>query len=202
MVATNTVNKAQAGACMTTEDTDEKLVCRIADGDTGALGELMRRHQLQVFRFVARTARNDAIAEEVTNDVFTEVWVNARRFEGRSSVRTWLLSIGHNRLVSRLRKRRDESLDDDTASDIADGADDPEVAAQKADKSAVIRRCVDRLSPAHRQIVDLVYYQEQSIAEISLILEIPEATVKTRMFYARKQLGEALKASGIDRGWP
>ena len=58
------------------------------------------------------------------------------------------------------------------------------------------------LSAEHREILDLVYYQEQSVAEVADILGIPEATVKTRMFYARKKLGELLKARGIDRGWP
>jgi len=58
------------------------------------------------------------------------------------------------------------------------------------------------LSTEHREILDLVYYQEQSVSEVAEILGIPEATVKTRMFYARKKLSELLQARGIDRGWP
>jgi len=61
---------------------------------------------------------------------------------------------------------------------------------------------MNALSAEHREILDLVYYQEQSVAEAAEILQIPEATVKTRMFYARKKLGEILKARGVDRGWP
>jgi RNA polymerase sigma-70 factor (ECF subfamily) len=73
---------------------------------------------------------------------------------------------------------------------------------QKHDKSAKIRACMAELSADHRTILDLVYYQEQSVAEAAEVLGIPEATVKTRMFYARKKLSELLLERGIDRGWP
>jgi RNA polymerase sigma-70 factor, ECF subfamily len=181
---------------------DRMLVARIAAADEAAMRALIGLHKIRVFRFLARLARSHALAEEVTNDVFTEVWFNAKKYEGRSSVLTWMLSIAHHRMVSRLRKRREEPLNEDEAGEIADAGDDPEVIAQKTNKSAAIRQCIERLSPAHREIIDLVYYHEQSIAEVSAILNVPEATVKTRMFYARKHLGEVLKSSGIDRGWP
>ena len=65
-----------------------------------------------------------------------------------------------------------------------------------------LRTCIDMLGHEHRDVVDLVYYHEKSVEEVSLILGIPEATVKTRMFYARKKLSGLLAAAGIDRGWP
>lgn len=80
--------------------------------------------------------------------------------------------------------------------------DTPDIAAQKHDKSAKIRACIAELSAEHRTVLDLVYYQEQSVAEVAEVLGIPENTVKTRMFYARKKLSELLVARGIDRGWP
>ena len=85
---------------------------------------------------------------------------------------------------------------------IADQADDPEVVLAKKDKGAVLRQCLTKLSAEHREIVDLVYYHEKSVEEVAGIVGIPEATVKTRMFYARKKLSELLKEQGIDRGWP
>ncbi|MEQ1713777.1 MAG: sigma-70 family RNA polymerase sigma factor, partial [Hyphomicrobium sp.] len=123
-------------------------------------------------------------------------------YEGRSSAATWMLSIARNRAASLMRKRRDEALDDEQAAAVPDDADDPEVAAQKGDKSAAIRRCIARLSAEHREIVDLVYYHEMTIAEVAEIVGIPEATVKTRMFYARKKLSKLLSEAGVDRGWP
>ena len=91
---------------------------------------------------------------------------------------------------------------EETAAAIPDDADSPEVAAMKEDKGAALRRCVDALAEEHRTVVDLAYYHGRAVSEIAEILSIPEATVKTRMFYARKKLGEALKAAGYDRGWP
>ncbi len=181
---------------------DQHLLKRVAMRDEVALRSLYGRYQVRVFRFVMRLIRNEAIAEELTNEVFMEVWRNAGKFEGRASVSTWMLSIAHNRSVSTLRKKRDENWDEDSANEIADEDDDPEVTAQKTDKGQVLRDCLEKLSDEHREIIDLAYYHEKSIAEISEIVGIPEATVKTRMFYGRKKLSEILKHAGVDRGWP
>jgi len=185
------------------KDDDAELLRRTAVGDETALRGLFARHQTRVFRFVLRRlAGNAAVAEEVTNEVFLEVWRNAGKFAGASAVATWILSIAHHRAVSRLRKRREESWDEDAAAALQDAGDNPEVAVQKADKGAILRRCLDKLSAEHKAIVDLVYYHELSISEASEVLQIPENTVKTRMFYARKRLSDLLKAAGVDRGWP
>ena len=85
---------------------------------------------------------------------------------------------------------------------IEDTSDDPEVAVQKKDTSAALRKCLTALSSDHREIVDLVYYHEKSVEEVAEIVGIPENTVKTRLFYARKKLADLLKAAGIERGWP
>lgn len=187
---------------MLEDTTDRQLMARIAGLDQSAFRALLGRHQSRVYRFVLRIVRSEAVAEELTNEVFLEVWRNAKVYEGRSSVGTWLLSIAHHRAVSVLRKRREASWDDDAAGALPDEGDDPEVTAQKADKSVLLRRAMERLSTEHRVIIDLVYYHEKSINEVSDVLGIPVNTVKTRMFYARKKLSELLQAAGVDRGWP
>jgi RNA polymerase sigma-70 factor (ECF subfamily) len=101
-----------------------------------------------------------------------------------------------------MRKRRELGWDEDAASEIADDEDDPEVSLQKQDKATALRRCLSGLSNEHREIVDLVYYQEKSVGEVAEIVGIPQNTVKTRLFYARKKLSELMLAQGIDRGWP
>lgn len=88
------------------------------------------------------------------------------------------------------------------AETIVDTADDPEATLGKKDKGEVLRKTLGALSAEHREIIDLVYYHEKSVEEVAAIVGIPEATVKTRMFYARKRLGELLKEQGVDRGWP
>lgn len=189
-----------AAAVMDAED--RTLIARIAGADKASLKRFFLRHQTRIFRFIQRIVRNEAVAEELTNEVFLHVWLHAGSYEGRSSVTTWLLTLAHNRAVSSLRKRRDEVLDEDEARHIPDGADNAEVLVQKANKGKLLRRCLDALPPDQREIMDLVYYHERSIAEVSATLGMPEGTVKTKMFNARKRLSELLKEAGVDRGWP
>ncbi len=163
---------------------------------------LFARHHVRVYRFVLRLVRDESVAEDLISEVFLDVWRQAGRFEGRSQVSTWLLAIARFKALSALRRRPDEELDDETAEAIEDPSDDPEVALDKKDKSAAIRKCLEKLSAEHREIIDLVYYHEKSVEEVAQIVGIPENTVKTRMFYARKRLAELLKAAGIERGWP
>jgi RNA polymerase sigma-70 factor, ECF subfamily len=181
---------------------DEVLIGRIATGDRLAMQVLFARHHVRVYRFVLRLVRDESVAEDLISEVFLDVWRQAGRFEGRSQVSTWLLAIARFKALSALRRRPDEELDDETAEAIEDPSDDPEVALDKKDKSAAIRKCLEKLSAEHREIIDLVYYHEKSVEEVARIVGIPENTVKTRMFYARKRLAELLKAAGIERGWP
>src|SRR5271167_2910726 len=181
---------------------DESLVERIAVGDRLAMQVLFARHHVRVYRFVLRIVRNEAKAEDLISEVFLDVWRQAEKFEGRSTVSTWMLSIARFKALSALRRRGEEQLDDETAGAIEDHADDPEVALAKKDKGAMLRQCLTQLSTEHREIIDLVYYHEKSVEEVAGIVGIPEATVKTRMFYARKKLSEILKEQGIERGWP
>jgi RNA polymerase sigma-70 factor (ECF subfamily) len=181
---------------------DDVLIGRIAGGDRLAMQVLYARHHVRVYRFVLRLVRNEAAAEDLISEVFLDVWRQANRFEGRSAVSTWLLSIARFKALSSLRKRSEDELDEEHAEAIEDEADDPEVAAQKRDKANIMRQCLTALSPEHREVIDLVYYHEKSVEEVASIIGIPEATVKTRMFYARKRLAELLKAAGVDRGWP
>ena len=163
---------------------------------------LFARHQVRVYRFVLRLVGSPAVAEDLISEVFLDVWRQANRFEGRSAVSTWLLAIARFKALSSMRRKPDEELDEEAASAVEDTADDPEITIQKKDKGTALRKCMQALSPEHREVIDLVYYHEKSVEEVAKIIGIPEATVKTRVFYARKKLSELLKAAGIDRGWP
>ena len=163
---------------------------------------LFARHHVRVYRFVLRLVRNESTAEDLISEVFLDVWRQAAKFEGRAAVSTWLLAIARFKALSALRRRSEAELDDEAAEAIEDTSDTPEITLQKKDKSEAIKSCLTSLSPEHREIIDLVYYHEKSVEEVAEIVGIPEATVKTRMFYARKKLAELLKAQGIERGWP
>ncbi|ABE39150.1 sigma-70 family RNA polymerase sigma factor [Rhodopseudomonas pseudopalustris] len=181
---------------------DEVLITRIACGDRAAMQVLFGRHHVRIFRFGLRLVRNEQVAEDLVSEVFLDVWRQAGKFEGRSSVSTWLLAITRFKALSALRRRKDAELDDEAAAAIEDPSDGPELAVQKKDTSDVLRKCLEGLSPDHREIVDLVYYHEKSVEEVANIVGIPENTVKTRLFYARKKLADLLQAAGVQRGWP
>lgn len=179
---------------------DEVLIGRIAGGDRLAMQVLFARHHVRVYRFVLRLVSDPGTAEDLISEVFLDVWRQAGRFESRSAALTWLLAIARYKALSALRKRTEQGLDEEAAHAVPDTADTPEEAIQKKDKS--LRECLKSLSPEHREVIDLVYYHEKTVEEVAEIVGILENTVKTRMFYARKRLSEALKTAGIDRGWP
>ncbi len=179
------------------QTSDEALIKSIATGDKRAMQALYTRHNVRVYRFALRITHNTSSAEDVVSDVFLDVWRQANRFNARSLVTTWLLSITRNKSLSALRRRPDQ-LDDNVGDTIEDTADDPETSTIKMDRGAILRKCLSQLSVAHREVVDLIYYHEKSIDEVAHILGLSANTVKTRMFYARKHLSEILSDVGVD----
>jgi RNA polymerase sigma-70 factor (ECF subfamily) len=195
MSATVTVRPRDAAQ----DTSDEALIAAIAQGDKRALQVLFGRHNVRVYRFVLRFLNDEAAAEDMVSEVFFDVWRQAERFERRSQVSTWLLGIARNKALSALRRRSTEQLDEEVAEFIEDPSDNPEVTMQKRQQSSVLQGCLTQLSPAHREIVDLVYYHEKTVEEVAEIIGVPANTVKTRMFYARKRIAELMTAQGIDR---
>jgi RNA polymerase sigma-70 factor (ECF subfamily) len=188
---------ARQGIIAAQATTDEMLLERIADGDRTAMHTLYLRHNVRVYRFVLRSLRDATAAEDIVSQVFLDVWRTAGQFEGRSRVSTWLLSIARFKALTALRQRRHEDIDQENVREIADGADTPETSLDRSNVSAILRACIAKLSPAHREIIHLVYYHEKTVEEAGEIIGIPQSTVKTRMFYARKQLAELLKGAGV-----
>ena len=179
------------------ETSDEALIELIAEGDKRAMQVLYARHNVKVYRFILRLTGNQSLAEDLVSEVFLDVWRQAEGFESKSQVSTWLLAIARYKALSALRRRSDEHLDDRMAATIEDTADDPETAVYKVDRNAIVQKCLTRLSPAHREVLDLVYYHEKSVDEVARIVGVPAATVKTRMFYARNKMADLLKQSGV-----
>jgi len=177
---TGCASPAQAVARDTSSD--ETLIRRIAGGDQLAMRTLFARHRVAIYRWLLRIVRDETLAEDLLSDVFLDVWRQAASFEGRASVSTW-------------RCRIDAELDARIASTVADPADDPEAALQKKSRSELLRSFLAELSPEHGEVIDLVYYHGKSVKEVAGIVGVAEATVKTRMFYARKKLADLVAAA-------
>jgi RNA polymerase sigma-70 factor (ECF subfamily) len=160
---------------------------------------LFALHNVRVFRFLVRFVGDTSAAEDLVSEVFLDVWRQAGRFRGRSQVMTWLLALARNKALSALRRRSTEELDDKAVAAIEDPQDNPEVTIQNRQTSEILLNCLTQLSPAHREVIDLVYYHEKSIDEVADITGVPPNTVKTRMFYARRRIAELMSAQGIER---
>ena len=174
---------------------DDTLIERIAQGDPLAMRTLYARHHMPVYRFVLRMVRDRTAAEDILSEVFLDVWRQAANFEARASVSTWLLAIARYKALSALRRRPEVELDDELAASIPDPADNPELVLTKKNSGEVLRRGIEQLPRGQAEIIDLVYYHDRSVGEVAQIVGIPEATVKTRMFYARRKLADLLKAA-------
>ncbi len=189
---------ARLGIATVQATSDQMLLNNIASGDRSAMHTLYARHNVRVYRFILRVVRDTTTAEDIVSQVFLDVWRTAGQFEGRAQVSTWLLSIARFKALSALRQRRHEDIEQEDVLEIADEADTPEISLDRSNTSAILRACVAKLSAAHREIVDLVYYHEKSVEEVGQIIGIPQSTVKTRMFYARRQLAGLLKVAGVE----
>ncbi len=186
------VPKSSNGVGLVGTTGDEALIAAIAAGDAAAMRTLYNRHRVRVFRFAVRLVDDAAFAEDIVSEAFIEVWRQADRFEGRSSVSTWIMSIARFKALSVRRRRQETELDEKLAETVADQYGTPEQILLETDRSVQLRACLSQLSPDHREIIDLVYYHDKTIEEVAEIVGVPKNTVKTRMFYARRRLADLL----------
>src|SRR5512132_2022197 len=151
---TGCASPAQAVARDTSSD--ETLIRRIAEGDQLAMRTLFARHRVALYRWLLRLVGDGALAEDLLSEVFLAVWRQADRFEGRSSVSTWLMSIARFKALSARRRRTEAELDEKIETTVADPANDPEAALQEKNRGELLRQALIRISREHRQIIDLV----------------------------------------------
>ncbi len=175
------------------------LLSRVAAGDRAALAALYRALEKPVYRFVQGKLNDPAQSADLVHDVFLEVWRNAPRFEGRSSAKTWVFGIAYRKVIDVFRAQARLQVTDDIpeTEDDAPAALDCLVAGQMRDR---LRYCMDRLKPEHRAAIDLAFYEDMGYREIAEVTAVPEGTVKTRIFHAKKLLQHCLGQFGIMEG--
>ncbi|HJW02753.1 MAG TPA: RNA polymerase sigma factor [Azospira sp.] len=185
---------------------EQTLVQRIVAGDRKAFELLMRRHNRRLFRLARATLRNDADAEDALQEAYIAAYRAMGQFRGAAAVGTWLSRLVLNECLGRLRRqaRRDnvipmQSLHDDTRVDAmtTPDHDSPEKALLRSELRALLERKLDALPESFRLVFVLRCVEEMSVEETAAYLEIPEATVRSRLFRARSQLRDAL-AQEID----
>lgn len=169
--------------------TDNELLEDICSGNEKAMHEFYKRYSGIVYQFAFKTLLNGPDASEVMNEVMMEIWRKADSFSGKSKVRTWLLSITHNKAVDTVRRKSrhdgNEELDDDL--DVASSCS-LEDAQSGVENAKYIKQCMNNLNNSHRQVVYLTFFEGLSYPDIAGIMGIPAGTVKTRMMHAKKNL--------------
>jgi len=178
---------------------DEALIRRCQEQDTEAFRWLIERYQSRIYSYVRRMLISREETEDVTLEVFVKAFRNIKRFNGRSSMATWLLAIATNLCVDRMRhkKRRVEltSFDDYSPGSLPEPSDatwDPGASAAASDLGCALETAVSELPQLHRTVILLHDVEGLDYRQIAELLQIPLGTVKSRLFLARRRLRRAL----------
>ena len=179
--------------------TDEDLVLRARQGDTGAFGDLVVRYQGAVYRVALSALRHPQDAEEVAQDTFVRAWTGLPKFRGQSSFRTWLMTIAWNRALVRrksvvawLSRRADASR----AELLRSSEPDPGASYEATELANRIRKEIEKLSPKLRDALLLSQSGELDYLEIASMLGVPVGTLKWRVAEARRTIRAGLSDPG------
>ncbi|WP_100365199.1 sigma-70 family RNA polymerase sigma factor [Diaminobutyricimonas aerilata] len=162
----------------------DALLARVAEGDQQAFAELYDRIAPRVLGLVTRLLRDRAQSEEVTQEIFLEVWQNATRYDaGKGGAVTWILTMAHRRAVDRVRSSQ-AGRDRDTRIGIRDWSPDYDSVSESVEvtmESERVKKAMSRLTELQRQAITLAYYGGYSHSEVASILSVPIGTIKTRL---------------------
>lgn len=176
---------------MVSQDDDRALLARVAAGDADAMRRLYERHYDALHAFVRARSGDAAATPDIVHDTMLDVWRQAGRFRGGSSVRTWMFSIARNKAVDRVRGGARLSFVDEVP-ETADDAPDAAAVIEAAEDAERVRACLATLKPAQRAAVRLAFYEGLTYEEIAEVESIPAGTVKTRIFHAKRALMHCL----------
>ena len=189
-----------AGAHTATYDADRATVDRMARGDSSALGDLYDRHARAIYSLAVRMLADAAEAEDVVQDVFTQAWRQATRYDAaRAPVVAWLMIMTRARSLDRLRRRRSRiaatELDASTPHPRDPDASQ-ETLAITAEQAARLRGALNDLPDGQRTAIELAYYEGLSQSDIAERLQQPLGTVKTRIRSGLLKLRDVLAGEG------
>jgi RNA polymerase sigma-70 factor (ECF subfamily) len=170
---------------------------RVRAGDLRAFEQLYKSYYPRLSRFLSNLLRRPHLVEEVLNDTMLVVWDKIEDFRGASRLSTWMFGIAYRQALGALR-RLDEPVDDEALEHSESPEANPEQAAGQERARRTLSEAIERLSPSHRAVVNLTYFQEFGYREIAEIMDCPIDTVKTRMFQARRQLKQNLSGELAD----
>jgi RNA polymerase sigma factor (sigma-70 family) len=173
--------------------TDEQLLRRVAQRrDADALGQLYLRHRTGLLALSYRLIGDRHTAEDVVQDALVTVWGRAARFEGRSTVRSWLYGVVRYHALNRRRQRPLPLADTTDLDEVASDEHGPEALSLAAVTRDQLAAAMERLPEHHREIITLAFVAELSRPEIAEVLGVPVGTVKSRLHRARRELAHLI----------
>jgi RNA polymerase sigma-70 factor (ECF subfamily) len=186
---------------------DEELLRAVQAGDTDSLGVLVARWEQPLFRFVYRLMPRREDARDVCQETFLRILKKANRFRAGSRFSTWMYQIALNLCRDQARRARRWNLVIAATAELPDraqgplagdpAAGDPSQAVARQEKSSAVLRVLDRLPPEQREVLVLKEFEGLKFREIAEILDCPESTVKSRMYYGLSGVKTALIGEGI-----
>ena len=171
---------------------NRSLLEQIAQGSEKALTEFYEAFQQKIYAFAKIRLNDSHEAADLLNEVMWEVWRGASRFEGRSSVTTWIFGIAYYKVIDRLRSRGKLLVEELESTVTEESAQDLDEILTQKQMGEHLRRCMEKLSDEQRQVVHLAFFEDLSYREISEIVGSPEGTIKARMFHAKQALKRCL----------
>jgi RNA polymerase sigma-70 factor, ECF subfamily len=175
---------------------DSALIEKMMAGDEAALSALYDRYAPMLFGMLKRVLNDQQAAEEVLQDLFLQLWRNAGQFDAsRGSLPAWLMVIGRNRAISRLRGRRDRELLEAEEGEFAGtfvSSQNIEDEAARAQAARRVASALEKLPAEQRQVVELAYFEGMTQSEIAARTGAPLGTVKTRTRSAMQTLRQML----------
>lgn len=177
---------------------ERQLVARLRAGDVAALGEAYDAHHAHVRAFAQRMVGDPGAAEDLVQETFLALPRAVARFRGDSSLRTLIVSVAvnHARHHVRAASRRRAAMAR-LASEPETAGPTPAEEVARAQLAAALVRALDELPIEQRVAVVLCEVEERTSAEVARIVGVPETTVRTRLFHARRKLAEALVREGV-----
>jgi len=174
-----------------------RLFARVREADEAAFTELHRLVARRVFAFAMRRVQDEHLAEDVVVNTMLQVWNSAARFRGESRVCTWILGIARIKALEAMRTREPQHADIDDYADVlvAEGGDG-ESALERWQVARIVRGCLEELSAVQRECLHLVHYEDLPLADIAAVQGVPENTVKTRLFHARRNMRSCVEREG------
>lgn len=164
----------------------------VARKDKAAFAALYRALEKPLYRFIVSKMNDPHQSGDILHDVFLEIWKSAGRFEGRSAVKSWVFGIAYRKVMDVFRKTARVDLREEMPDEIDDGPDG-EACVLAAQNAAHVRFCLDTLKPQQRSAIELAFFEDMSYREIADVTDVPEGTVKTRVFHAKQLLLRCLE---------